>query len=312
MSLTEELRPMSLDHVYGNKATVEALRSLLERDENSIPHTFLFHGPAGTGKTSMAQILSIELGIPLESSNHVYINASSDRGIASVRKILKEAKYLPLGGGKKFYLFDECHGITGDAQEALLNFLEKPPKHCYIALCTTRPEKLDKTTRSRCTTFRTESLKSQEIVKMILDVVEAFPESAARSIAKRAEGCARDAIRILDQVMDVDDDLLEEAIENASLDTPDEATVKAVMDILLSKQTAGAKKKELSKLFKSKDQKDWESLRRGVLGFLASVLVSRGGSPAIIALGEPFVDNFYDSGKFGFVTACYLAAEVKV
>lgn len=149
MPLHIEHRPSNLSEIFGNKAIVESLTSIFER-KSDYPHAFLFHGPTGCGKTTLARIVAKML----KCDKPEEYNMANLRGIDAVRTLVEECVYLPLTGHNRVYILDEIHRQTKDAQNALLKLLEDPPEHVYFILGTTDPEQLIATLRGRCHTYQ--------------------------------------------------------------------------------------------------------------------------------------------------------------
>ena len=146
-ALQVKYRPKTLKGFYGNDAIKDSLGNCLSK--TGIPTTFLFTGPSGTGKTTLGRIVGNTLEIDPINVN-VY-NAASTRGIDTIREAIEKAKHSPMFGGKKrIYIFEECHGLTGNALEALLDFMEHPPENVFIILTTTEPSSLKVTIKRRC------------------------------------------------------------------------------------------------------------------------------------------------------------------
>ena len=199
-------------------------------------------------------------------------------------------------------LVHNCHRSTMDFQNAMLKILEEPPKNTYFILCTTEPEKLLKTIRNRCTTYQVRYLTIPESAKLINRVIieekrRRFPKEAIQEIAFAADGCPRDCLKILDSVIDIEDDKeLVEAIKDFSLEK------KEVIDLcraLLAKK----KWKEVSGLIKSISDEP-ENTRYAVLGYMASVLLNKPNDSAAIII-EEFKDSFMYTKRAGLVSACY-------
>ena len=138
-TLPIKYRPQYFDEVAGNKDAVAQCEAILKRSLATIPRSWLFTGPSGTGKTTLARILRYELDCS-DADFHEF-NTSNTRGIDTIREITSKARLSPMDGKIQVYLLDECHQLTKDAQNALLKALEDTPKHTFFMLCTTNPEK---------------------------------------------------------------------------------------------------------------------------------------------------------------------------
>ena len=149
-SLHQLYRPESFDEVIGNEDTIERLKAVLG-NEIRRPHSYLLHGPAGCGKTTLGRIIAKEVGC--KGMDFVELDSADFRGIQSVRGIRRQTAYAPMESECRVWLLDEAHALTNDAQTALLKALEEPPSHVYFILCTTMPEKLLPTLRSRCSQY---------------------------------------------------------------------------------------------------------------------------------------------------------------
>lgn len=197
-SLHTKYRPKSLDEVRGNKEAVDSSRKAISKDT----HAFLFTGPSGTGKTTMARAIVNEIGC----KDHYIreIDAANARGIDTIREIVSECRHRPLGGGNKAYIFDEAHQLTEEAMHALLKVVEEPPEYVYLIFCTTHPEELIETLRNRCFSYRLAKLSESEIAGLIDDVAEkegiaVLPE-VRDLIVKESDGTPRKALVHLGQV----------------------------------------------------------------------------------------------------------------
>lgn len=306
LPLALKYRPPDFDSFVGNEATVESLKSVLGR-ETGRPHSLMFSGNSGCGKTTLARIAGKELGC--SERDFAEYNAANTRGIDTIREVNVKCHYAPMEGKVKVYLFDEAAGLTVDAQHALLKLLEDTPAHVYFMLCTTAPDKLLRTIRTRCEHFRVKSLHRSKLVGLLKDVCSKeiegdFPAEVLEKIADVSEGSPRQALVILDQVIDIPDDkMMLEAVGSVARDS---SVIELCRALMLQRND---KWKVVSSLLQNLDE-DPERVRRAVLGYFNSVLLRRGGSAEADVI-DCFFDNFYDSGKAGLTLACYRACAVK-
>ena len=167
----------------------------------------MFSGSRGTGKTSSARILAKTINNldSLDTPDIIELDAASHRGIDEIRTIREQVALSPLSSKYKVYIIDEVHMLTTEAANALLKTLEEPPAHVIFVLCTTDPQKLPETIVSRCTQIHFVRPSLTEIVNKLTLVAkeEKFKinNEDLESIAKKAKGSFRDAIKILEQVI---------------------------------------------------------------------------------------------------------------
>jgi DNA polymerase-3 subunit gamma/tau len=299
--------------VIGNKTVIESLKTLFAReDKNSIPRAFLFTGPSGCGKTTIGRLLGRMLNI--SERDFLEYDAATTRGIDTIRTIRENSRYSPISSDYKIYLLDEVHQVTGQAAEALLKLLEDTPMHVFIILCTTEPERLTETIRTRCTTYEVTSLQSFEITVLVKYVCaqEGKPVSSKvlRKIAHSCKGSPRQALVLLDQVIDVDDE------DMALLMIDDAITSEAkVIDLckLIVKEGGMEKWKEMTSLLKGINTEP-ESVRYNILGYLAAALLNNWTqltNDSIAELIMVFSDTWIYSKRAGMVNSCYLACKVE-
>lgn len=307
MPLHIDYRPATLEEVVGNDAIRNSLTSILSRDTDR-PHAYLFHGPSGCGKTTFGRILGDMLGCPVKDI--IEYNSSNTRGIDSIREISDNCRMSSLRGNVKVYLLDEVHKLTNDAQNALLKTLEDTPKHVYFILCTTDPQRLIIALRNRCTQYQVRPLRRSEIRDLLNCVVESeglsdYPEAVIEKIAIQSEGCPRQALIMLDSVIDIADEAL--ALDAISNFTTNEVTLKEICQLL----TAGKsdqKWEQMMKLLKDFHEEP-ESTRRGILEWLASVLIGSKKNDRVAIMMGFFLDSFMYSGRGGLVQALYFACK---
>jgi DNA polymerase III subunit gamma/tau len=220
-ALYRTYRPLTFADVVGQEAIVRTLRNAIEHDQ--VRQAYLFAGPRGTGKTSMARILAKALnaeGGPSvnfdpsarvaraiadgTSLDVVEMDAASQRGIDDVREIRERAVLQPVEGGHKVYIVDEAHQLTDAAWQALLKLIEEPPPHLVFVFCTTELQKVLPTVRSRCQTFAFQRPRLKELGTVLRRVCDGegieAPDAALSLVARSAHGSFRDAVSTLDQL----------------------------------------------------------------------------------------------------------------
>lgn len=201
LALYRKYRPQSFKDVLGQEHIVSVLEGAVKA--GNIAHAYLFSGSRGIGKTSIARILSREIGC---SENDLYeIDAASNRGIDDIRELRDSVYTLPFESPYKVYIIDEAHMLTKEAFNALLKTLEEPPKHVVFMLATTELEKLPDTIISRCQSFTFKKPTQRMLKEMIQSVAEkeefSLEPASAELIAMLAEGSFRDAQGILQKII---------------------------------------------------------------------------------------------------------------
>jgi len=301
MSLHTDYRPKSFDEMLGNKSTIASLKSIYAR-ESDWPHAVLLQGPKGCGKTTLARIIAGLLGC--KGNDLMEINSSNNRGIDTARSIIEGARFKPFTGKSRVYLLDEIHMTTQEFQNAMLKPLEDSPAHAYFLLCTTDPSKLIPTLRSRCHTFEVQYLAEREIIVLLQNVLNqekaSAPMEVLKKIAEASDGCPRDALKILDQVIDMKPGEMAEAVVSFTY------ADKQVVDLYNGLMRKDSWKRISSTLAKI-DLSNPETPRRAMIG-LAAASMGKGQEDVRAALVyEAFKEPFYNNGKAGFVFAAYRA-----
>lgn len=307
MSLQTDYRPKSLKALIGNSEVKSSIASVIEREKP--PSAFLFTGPSGCGKTTLGRIVKTMLNC--SDADYKELNASDDRKLTDMRKLIESMRFSPLSGNKKIFLLDEAHMIRTDAQEALLKALEEPPEYVHWIICTTNPEVFKPTFKRRCHIYELKALTYNELHKLLQIVLkkegkENYSEKVCEVIIDMADGSAGQALKLLDMVIDMKDEKRAITTIKASGYGPGGEDVNQIVKILshgtMPQKTKWLKIKNILKDYKG----DGESVRRPILGYLSAILLNNGGEE-IFFMMEPFQKNFYDSGKAGLVMACYEA-----
>lgn len=219
MSLYQKYRPKNFTEVVGQDHIVTTLENAVL--QGKIAHAYLFSGPRGTGKTSIARILAKMLltrGIEDETIQKqiikaveeeslvdlLEIDAASNTGVDNIRDLLEKIQFTPVVSAAKVYIIDEVHMLSKGAFSALLKTLEEPPEYAYFILATTELQKVPATIQSRCQRFPFRHVREEDIIRHLQYIAdqERIPadRTALRAIARHAQGGMRDAISLLDQL----------------------------------------------------------------------------------------------------------------
>jgi DNA polymerase III gamma/tau subunit len=298
MPLHTDHRPNDFSEIIGNSSILKSLESIFTRNTD-YPHAYLFHGESGCGKTTLARIVASKLGCARPKE----INTSDDRGIETARNIIKECKFKSINGENRVYILDEVHSTTATFQNALLKPLEDPPTHAYFVLCTTDPDKLLKTVRNRCEIFGVRKLSHRELVTLIREIIE--KESASdyidkgviEHIAEQAQGCPRQALVILDQIIDMEEADMIKAIKSINME---EKEIKDLCKALIDRKPW----KTVSKTIEELKDIEPEKTRRAIIGYISKVIMGRTDNQ-IELIYECFKEPFFDTGMPGLIFACY-------
>jgi len=235
LGLARKWRPQGVDDLIGQEPIIRILKNSI--DQEKIAHAYLFSGPRGVGKTSMARILAKALNCkdgptanPCgqcpsclsvtdgSSMDVMEIDGASNNSVNDIRDLRERVKYAPAGGRYKVYIIDESHMLSDAAFNALLKTLEEPPPHVVFVLATTAPKKIPSTVLSRCQHLPFRRISSQEIKERLkkISLAENINVSgpALELIARAADGSLRDSLTILDQISSFSSDITESDVKD--------------------------------------------------------------------------------------------------
>jgi DNA polymerase-3 subunit gamma/tau len=260
-ALYRKYRPQDFDEVVGQEAIVRTLKNAITSGQ--VRQAYLFAGPRGTGKTSLARILAKGLNcvqgptatpdkvcnpcITIASGTSldvIEMDAASQRGIDDIREIRERVVLQPAEGRYKVYILDEAHQLTDAAWNALLKLIEEPPPHLVFVFCTTDLSKVLPTVRSRCQTFVFARPRLPELVRLLRRVADGegiqVPDQALALVARGARGSFRDAVSTLDQLASATENEITVQAVLQLLGAVEEEALFRLCDLVVDRDTAGA------------------------------------------------------------------------
>ncbi len=269
MSLYQIYRPEKFSEIIGNKSTIETIQNKIQGEDP--PHAIILHGPRGCGKTTIARIISEELGCKIKSNDFVELDAVQTGGIDTAREIRQNMNFLPMESKCRVWLIDEAQDSSAKFQAGLLKALESGPKHCYFILCTTNLNKIIATVKSRCTQWKVELLNDvqiEELLNWVLEgeLIDDIPNDVIEEIIDVSDGCPREALVILDQIIDLDSDKMIDAIQQGEA----AREVKELCQALLK----GDDWNKLRKILKGLKGIDAERARQAIIYYMQAVALN--------------------------------------
>ena len=288
-------RPQTLSEVVGQQPVTQTLRHAVE--SGKIAHAYLFCGPRGTGKTSMARILAKAVNCPNKAGGEpcnscdmcrsvtegraldvIEIDAASNRGIDEIRSLREKTNYAPSLARYKVYIIDEVHMLTEAACNALLKTLEEPPPHVIFVLATTEAHKVLTTIVSRCQRFNFHRLRQTEIMDKLKLICKKegirVEPSALELIARAATGSLRDAENILQQMIAYYGNRIELGQIQAELGIGRDSRVRELARCVVSRDVA-AGLKTVNSL--NSDGVDLRQFNMGLVEYLRGLLLAKSG-----------------------------------
>ncbi len=248
-SLYRKYRPTDFTNVVGQQNIIQTLTNAISK--NNVGHAYIFSGPRGCGKTSIAKIFAQKVNCTCEDNScstcklfasgseiaDVWeIDAASNNGVDEIRRIIENVSYMPMDLKYKVYIIDEVHMLSKAAFNALLKTLEEPPEHAIFILATTEIYKIPLTILSRCQRFDFKRIEIEEIVSRLEYVLDqeaiSYEAEALNKIAKLADGGMRDALSIVEKVKSYNSKITIEAV-NDSLQLVGETQMEQLLDLLI-------------------------------------------------------------------------------
>ena len=235
-ALYRKYRPCKLADVVGQEQVTDILANSLKHGK--ISHAYLFIGPRGTGKTSVARIFAHEVnGFEYELEDDyvdiVEIDGASNRGIDNIRELREKAAIAPTSGKYKIYIIDEVHMLTKEAFNALLKTLEEPPSHVIFIMATTDAYKVPITITSRAQTYTFKLADSRVMLGHIKSIAEKekikITDDALEVIVKRGGGSFRDTLSLLDQISTLSDDTITKDLVVKSMGLPEDEKIAKLL-----------------------------------------------------------------------------------
>lgn len=236
-ALYRRYRPTSLEEVVAEKQVTDPLLASIQKGQ--IGHAYLFVGPRGCGKTSVARILAHQInGFKYELEDDyldiIEIDAASNTGVDNIRELRERAVVAPVEGKYKVYIIDEVHMLSKSAFNALLKTLEEPPEHVVFIMATTNFEKVPATIVSRCQTFQFKLADPSEMLEHLKKVTKAekisIEDEALNIIINRGGGSFRDTLSLLDQISTISTKKITAESVREILGMPSEESVKVLLD----------------------------------------------------------------------------------
>lgn len=261
LSLYRKWRPQTFADVVGQEHVVRTVKNALR--SGRVAHAYVFAGPRGTGKTTLARLLAKGLncinvsdGDPCgecdvcqriargHSVDVIEIDGASNRGIDEIRDVREKVKFAPAEGQYKVYIIDEVHMLTTEAFNALLKVLEEPPSHVVFVFATTEPHRIPATILSRCQKFDFRAFTSDEVVRQLKAIAESedieVSDGALRLMARHSEGGMRDAIGYLDQCASFASGSIDSSLVSQVLGVVERERLDALADALKERDLASA------------------------------------------------------------------------
>jgi len=300
MPLHLDYRPENFDEIVGNKSVIETIKNKIYGDDP--PHAIILHGPSGCGKTTLGRIISSELGCKINSNDFIEMDIAQMSGVDVAREIRQNMHYLPMESKCRVWLLDEFHRASKAFQDGMLKALEDTPNHVFFILCTTELNKIIKTVQTRCTKFKVKSLNDKQIGKLIQWILKSedikIESDVIEEIINASNGCPREALVILDQIIDLEPEKMLESIQQAEADRE----IRELCQAMLKE----ADWNTLRKIIKELKGTDPERARQAIIHYMQAVALNNpANAPRAALIFDCFRETVFYTGMPGISFAAY-------
>jgi len=293
--LHTKYRPENFDQIIGNEALVASLKEQLKKGNC---HAFIFSGPSGCGKTTLARIIARESGC--ENLNIIEVDAATHTGVDAMRNLCDRLAYAPIGNSTgRALIVDEAHRLSAAAWSSLLKSVEEPPTGTFWMFCTTDPSKIPVTIKTRCSEYKVSALKTGLLFDYMRDIAEAeewkVPDAIIQRIARESEGSPRQALVFLSMTHRCKTEKECAELIQSGVESKD---VRELCQLLLGGK--GLTWTNLMKIVLRLNEEEPETIRLGIMGYMAKVSTSESGNRVTLRaleIMEAFSNNFYGPDK---------------